>query len=89
MLFFLPLTCCNLMLIDYQITKDGRKKQQQVNGYSPKFDENRWFTSLILGGYSPKKGAESVFFSLVGGYSPKSVAAAAEKCTKYPFLYGF
>ena len=77
------------MFISSQITADGRKIQQQVNGYSPKLDENQSVRPSKLGGYSPKKVAESAGFSQVGGYSPKKVAAAAEMPSKYTLFIGF
>jgi hypothetical protein len=40
-----------------------------------------------MGGYSPKKVAESAHFSQLGGYSPKKVAAAAKIHQKYTLLY--
>jgi hypothetical protein len=72
-----------------QITKNGRKIQQQVNGYSPKLDANQRLNPSKVNGYSPKKVALAARFSLVGGYSPKSVAAAPENRPKTPFLYYF
>jgi hypothetical protein len=79
MLIFLPFACCNLISIYCQITINGRKSQKQVNGYSPKKDENQRFRPSRMGGYSPKNDAESASFLQVGGYSPKSDAAAAKK----------
>ena len=77
------------MIIFTQITADGWNIQQQVNGYSPKLDEIQLLRPLKLGGYSPKKVAESTGFSQVGGYSPKKVAAAAEMPSKYTFFRVF
>jgi hypothetical protein len=77
------------MIIQSQITADGSKMQQQVNGYSPKLDENQSFSTSKMNGYSPKSVAESAAFYRMGGYSPKSVAAAAQNSPIYTLLYGF
>jgi hypothetical protein len=65
------------------------KIQQQVNGYSPKRDENHRVKSSKMGGYSPKRVAESAPFLQVGGHSPKKVAAAAKIHPIVTLFYGF
>jgi hypothetical protein len=82
MLFFLPFASRNLMIVYTQITKDSQNIQQQVNGYSPKSNENQWIRTSKMGGYSPKWVAETASFFQVGGDSPKSDAAAAKKMPK-------